>query len=136
MKGLLLDTCAVIWTGLDQRISARARTGLAEWLPRDGVFVSPFTAWEMSLLAARGRLNLGLTVEAWFSAYMRDSGAALAPLPVSVLVAAHTLPGAPPNDPADRILISTAREFRHAIVTRDRRILDYGDAGLVQTVPC
>ncbi|MNF14334.1 hypothetical protein D3C80_2165180 [compost metagenome] len=40
------------------------------------------------------------------------------------------------NDPIDRILIATAREYDLTIITRDRAILDYGAAGHVRTLAC
>jgi PIN domain nuclease of toxin-antitoxin system len=133
---LLLDTCAVIWIGLAQPISKTAREAIQAQLGNRAVHVSPFTAWELSLLVSRNRLNLAMNVEDWFDGFVQRGGLAIAGLPVSVLVDAHTLPGTPPSDPADRIFIATARLFGQAIVTRDRRILDYGDAGLVQTIAC
>jgi PIN domain nuclease of toxin-antitoxin system len=136
VRGLLLDTCAVIWLGLGQRMKPSSLELIAENTVDGQVFVSPFTAWELSLLSTRRRLSLGMDAENWLTEFLRRDGLAMSPLPIRVLVAAHQLPGTPPNDPADRILIATARQFGHAIVTRDRRILDYGDAGLVQTVVC
>ena len=46
------------------------------------------------------------------------------------------LPGTPPNDPADRILIATARELAATLVTRDRAIIAYGETGNVSVVEC
>jgi PIN domain nuclease of toxin-antitoxin system len=46
------------------------------------------------------------------------------------------LPGPLHNDPADRLLITTARALDIPIVTRDRRILDYARAGAVAAVAC
>jgi PIN domain nuclease of toxin-antitoxin system len=45
-------------------------------------------------------------------------------------------PGAPPRDPADRIVIATARALGLQLVTRDRAILAYADAGHVAAIPC
>jgi PIN domain nuclease of toxin-antitoxin system len=133
---LLLDTCAIIWIGQGQTIQRVAQEAVTDRLRVGAVFVSPFSAWELSLLVARGRLGLPVEVEAWFEAFAGQSGISLAALSPRILVAAHQLPGTPPNDPADRILIATARQSGLAIVTRDRRILDYGAAGLVKTVEC
>ena len=57
-------------------------------------------------------------------------------MPVSVLVASTTLPGTPPNDPADRIIIATARAFGYVLATRDAKILEYGAQGHVRVVAC
>jgi PIN domain nuclease of toxin-antitoxin system len=44
--------------------------------------------------------------------------------------------GNPPKDPVDRILIATARRHRWKLITRDRRILDYGARGFVSVLAC
>jgi len=136
LAGLLLDTCAVLWTGHNQRMSRTALSAMTEALKQGELFASPFSAWELSLLSARGRLSLSMDVDSWFEAYLRNGGVAMAQLSVRILIGANQLPGSPPNDPADRIMIATARQLNLAIVTRDSRILDYGAAGLVQTVAC
>ena len=53
-----------------------------------------------------------------------------------VLIASSFLPGTLHRDPADRILIATARAHDLAIVTRDRIILDYAGQGHVKAVAC
>ena len=53
-----------------------------------------------------------------------------------LLVESSFLPGLVHNDPTDRIIIATARSKNLAIVTRDRAILTYAEAGFVKTVPC
>ena len=57
-------------------------------------------------------------------------------MPPSVLVASTILPGVPPRDPADRILIATARVYGFTLVTRDRAILEYGAERHVQVLAC
>jgi len=136
MSGLLLDTCAVIWLGQQARISRLAREAILEALEDDAVFVSPFTAWELSLLVARGRLALSTDVRAWFAQFAGQSGLRMADLSTNILIESNRLPGQPPADPADRIIISTARAMNLAVVTRDSRILDYGAAGHVREVAC
>ena len=136
MVDLLLDTCAVIWIGFKQPIARSAEAAVKSAALDGSVAVSPFTAWELGMLVARSRLALGLGVDTWFDSFMTRPGMNLAPLSTDILIAAHSLPGSPPNDPADRIIIATARAQNLAVVTRDRRILDYGAAGHVQTVLC
>jgi PIN domain nuclease of toxin-antitoxin system len=53
-----------------------------------------------------------------------------------ILIASSFLPGAPPNDPADRIIAATAREHGYALVTRDRALLDYAEQGHIQSIVC
>ena len=77
-----------------------------------------------------------LRPEVWFRKLCGLPGVSLADLPPSVLIASTTLPGELPTDPADRILLATAREFDYTLVTRDRQILDYALSGHVRAMAC
>ena len=57
-------------------------------------------------------------------------------MPIDVLVASSTMPGTPHGDPADRIIVATAREYGLRIVTRDAKILDYAARGHVLALAC
>ena len=78
------------------------------------------------MLVAKGGIALALTPDLWFERFCDLPGVTLAAMPPSVLVASTILPGQPPGDPADRILIATARAFGYVLVTRDEKILEYG----------
>jgi PIN domain nuclease of toxin-antitoxin system len=53
-----------------------------------------------------------------------------------IRIAASFLPGKPPNDPADRIILATARQFGVPVLTRDRLVLGYAAQGHVAAVEC
>ena len=94
------------------------------------------TAWEVAMLAAGNRISLSMNSEVWFDRFCALPGVTLAGMPPSVLVASCSLPGSPPTDPVDSILIATARAFGYTLVTRDRRMLDYGGEGHVRVLEC
>ena len=100
------------------------------------VHISPITAWEIATLTARGRLALTLSPQAWFARVMALPGVALAPMPISVLMASASLPGTPPRDPADRIIAATAREYGHVIITRDHLLAAYAAARHIDVLAC
>lgn len=134
---LLLDTCAALWISTDAKLSAEARQSLNRfWRGGGTVLLSPFTAWEVGMLVARGRLSLTTKPLTWFQSLAEASGTALADLTPSILIESCNLPGDPPSDPADRIIISTAREYGCAVMTRDRQILAYAEKGHVSAIAC
>jgi PIN domain nuclease of toxin-antitoxin system len=134
---LLLDTCAVIWIANNEPIAKGARDAIAAALGADEpIFVSPISAWEIGLLAARDRISLQMSPEKWFERLLKAPGVYLADMPPQVLIASSFLPGAHPNDPADRIIAATAREYGYRVVTRDRRLLAYADAGYCGALVC
>jgi PIN domain nuclease of toxin-antitoxin system len=133
----LLDTCAVIWIVEGKPLTpeammtlSRSRTGVCE------LCVSSMTAWEVGMLISKGRLPTTKVALAWFESAVADIGADIFDASLSVLMASSFLPQPIHNDPTDRILIATAREYDLTIVTRDRAILAYGAAGHVKVLAC
>jgi PIN domain nuclease of toxin-antitoxin system len=69
----------------------------------------------------------------WLERALASSGLTLLPLAQpTVMVDACTLPGEFHADPADRILVATARAENATLVTRDEKILAYAQAGHVR----
>lgn len=134
---LLLDTHTAIWVVEDQPIASEAREAIETAYRTDGmIFVSAITAWEIGLLVARNRLGLSMTPERWFQRLLAIEGVRLAELSPDVLIGSSFLPGEPPRDPADRIIVATARDLGATLITRDRLLLKYGEAGQVSTIAC
>ncbi len=100
------------------------------------IWIAPISIWEIGLLMAKGRIASTLSPHAWVECLLAHPSLHLAPQPPAVLIDASWLPGSPPADPADRLIIATARHFGLTIVTRDRRIPDYADAGLAEALRC
>lgn len=137
MNGLLLDTCAVIWTGLDAKVDDPGKSAInAANAAGDEIAVSTVTALELGMLASRGKPKFPVDPKVWFHKYMERSGARLIDMAPDVLVDSCFLPGVPPKDPFDRIVIATARHEGLTIVTRDKAILAYGASGHVRTLAC
>jgi PIN domain nuclease of toxin-antitoxin system len=134
---LLLDTCAAIWITENEGLDEPAIAAMDDaYSRREPVYVSPITAWERALLARKGRLASPVAPLVWFERLVRDSKLTVAALTPAVLVDSWQLPGQFHTDPADRILVATARAFDLTVVTRDRQILDYAGAGHVRALAC
>ena len=137
ISSLLLDTHAAIWITEDQPLASGAIEAIdAAYRTGSTIFVSAITAWEVGLLVSRNRLSLGAKPERWFQRLLAIPGVKLADLSPDILIASSFLPGEPPRDPADRILLATARDLGVTLVTRDRLLLKYGEAGQVSTIAC
>ena len=137
MSSLLLDTHAAIWITEDQPLATGAVKAI-DTAYRNGstVFVSAITAWEVGLLVSRNRLSLVAKPERWFQRLLSIPGVKLADLSPDILIASSFLPGEPPRDPADRIILATARDLGATLITRDRLLLKYGEDGQVSTIAC
>ncbi len=134
---LLLDTHAAIWIAEDKPIAAEASEAIeTAYRAGSAVFVSAISAWEIGLLVARNRLGLSTRPELWFQRLLAVEGVRLAELTPDILIASSFLPGDPPRDPADRIIIATARDLGASVITRDGWVLRYGETGQVSTIAC
>jgi len=133
---LLLDTCALIWSAMggDQpKLRQHLRMAYEGAIQ---IWISPISAWEIGQLAALRHITLARPALSWFEQVVAQSGARLADLCPKVLIAASDLPDELHGDPADPILIATAREYGLRLVTRDRKILDYAEKGYVMALEC
>jgi PIN domain nuclease of toxin-antitoxin system len=134
---LLLDTCAVIWSCEDDGISEQAAEAIANHHLAGGiVYVSPISAWEIGMLLEKQRLSISETPEKWLERLLKKPNVKLADMPVRLMLSCGTLPGPLHGDPADRIIIATAREYGLRIVTRDEKILNYAEKGHVMALAC
>jgi PIN domain nuclease of toxin-antitoxin system len=132
MTDLLLDTCAILWLANGTEITPEARKAIAN----RSLKVSPISAWEIANLVRKSRIAFTLPVKSWFRQTVGKMEAGMPQLTVEILADSCGLPGTPPDDPADRIIIATAREADMTVVTRDRQILEYSRAGHVRTLVC
>lgn len=134
---ILLDTCAAIWLAQGDELPPDAvRAFDAAYERATPIYVSPITAWEIGRLATRGKLRLMIKPEQWFMRLVDVLGFRVAQMPPEVLFSASFLPGTPPRDSTDRIMAATAREYGYVLATRERTLLEYGNQGYIQVLPC
>jgi PIN domain nuclease of toxin-antitoxin system len=136
MASVLLDTCAILYVANGDPLQPGAKRQVVLATRGDGVLVSPVSAWEIGLLAARKGIAFLPDPAMWFQTFLGRSGIRLTPLTPAMAIASSFLPPPIHGDPADRLLIATARALNVPIVTRDRLILAYATAGHVQAVSC
>ena len=132
---ILLDTHVLVWAvGSDRRLGANAAEAIEEAQRSDRIGVSAITPWEIALLVAKGRLRLALDVGAWIDAALGAQGVELLPIEPAIAVDSVRLPGDFHADPADRIIIATARRWGVPLVTADRAIVDYAAGGHLRVI--
>lgn len=130
MSGALLDTHALVWlVDGDPRLSTPARRAAEAAAAEGALWVAAISVWEIGMLVAEGRLALRQDVQEWVDAVLALSGLRLAPLLPSVALAATRLPGDGHGDPADRMIAATARHLGVPLLTADRQLLAYAEAG-------
>ena len=133
---LLLDTCAMFYTS-EGSLNGSALAAMNDaFAASEDVSVSTISAWEIGLLAARGRLPTTSPPLHYFERFVALPGIRSISPNAEIFVASSFLPGPIHRDPADRIIIATARALGLTIMTSDRLILDYAQQGHVRALPC
>jgi PIN domain nuclease of toxin-antitoxin system len=122
----LLDTHAWLWwvTG-DRRLSAAARRAIAGSQRRDTLWLSLMSVWEVAKKVEKRQVVLDRPLDDWLDLAMTMPGLQVGELTRTILVESCRLPPPFAGDPADQLIVATARAHGAVIVTKDRRIRNY-----------
>ena len=90
--------------------------------------------WEVGMLEAKGRIHLAMSCLEWVREALVTPGLSLLDVTPEIAVESSRLPGEFHGDPVDRILVASARISGSTLLTKDRKILDYGAEGHVKVV--
>lgn len=137
MKGLLLDTHVWIWLmeGVDllnnkykKMINMAAQNG--------GVHIAAISTWEVSMLAMKKRIILEKPVLAWINQALALPGIQLRELSPEIAAESCELPENDTfhGDPADRLIVATARVHGLTILTHDTKMLSYAKQDYVSVI--
>lgn len=133
---VLLDTHIWLWEiSATGQLSPTSRAEINDAAQNGRLRLSIISIWEISLLAARGRLDLGGPTRARIAEAAARSWVIFEPLTTEIAIEAGSLPGGFRSDPADQIIVATARITGATLLTRDRRILEYAASGNVTAKP-
>lgn len=129
---ILLDTHIWVWW-INQ--SKKVTTELHEIIQANedaGLGVSAISCWEVAKLVELGRLELAHPIAEWIEEALAYPGMQLLELTPRVAVESTQLPGEFHRDPADQIIVATARIYGIPLLTIDSRISSYSH---VMTLP-
>ena len=128
---IVLDTHIWVWWASESaELTAGQRQALQAHIGA-GLGVSIISCWEVAKLVERGRLQLTLPVERWLERALALPGVRLLELTPRIVVESTQLPGEFHRDPADQLIVATARIYDVPLLTADGKVLAYPH---VQTV--
>ena len=127
---LLLDTHVLFWAAWNQpRLGRQTAKAIDLASRQDRLAVSAITPWEIGLLDSKKRIILHKEPLAWIREVLAQPGLSLIPLEPEIAVASSRLPFDMHPDPADRILVATARHLGATLVTADANLLKLAKKG-------
>jgi PIN domain nuclease of toxin-antitoxin system len=125
-----LDTHVWIWFMLaSAELAINERNVINRAAASGQLRIAAISVWEAALLASRGRVALGRPLAQWITEAVSAPGLSIEPLLPQIAIDACSLPDAFHRDPADQLIVATARVANATLMTRDRRILDFAARG-------
>lgn len=121
----LLDTCAILFIAEHTADLSAGTLERIDAAPPGEVVVSAVSLAELACLQERRKITLKQHWRAWWDALLKRTGWNCLPVTAELVAEAYSLPPPIHRDPADRVLIATARHERLTLVTTDGRILAY-----------
>ena len=97
------------------------------------LLLASISLWETAMLVSKGRLTLTMPVQEWMDTALIRGGITVIPLTTEISTDSAALPGTFHGDPADRIIVATARRHNATLITLDRKILSFGEEGWVHS---
>jgi len=114
--------------GRSKRFAARVRRQLDAAAQGARLYVAAITPWEVAMLVRSGKVRVSSPVLDFVVGALRETRTAVALLEPAIAVDAVDLPAWDHRDPADRLIVASARSLDAVLVTRDGAILDYAKA--------
>jgi PIN domain nuclease of toxin-antitoxin system len=122
---ILLDTHIWVWWIDDNQHLVDRPRHLIQDNVRSGLEVSAISCWEVAKLVQYGRSELACPLEKWMEQALAYPGVHLRELTPRIAIESTKLPGSFHRDPADQIIVATARIYDIPLLTVDSRILQY-----------
>ncbi len=132
---ILLDTHTWVWFEQgEERLPIKARQQIEKAAWGGSLYIAAISLLEIANQHRRGRIQLSIPLEQWFSQTLNPQGVQIIPLTPAIALETTLLPELFHGDPADRLIASTARVENLTLYTHDKAILRFGKQGLLHTV--
>jgi PIN domain nuclease of toxin-antitoxin system len=123
---IVLDTHAWIWwVSAPESLPSKVQNEIDRNLAIDSVVVSTFSTWEIAILVAKGKLQFAIDLGKWITQSEQIPGFTFQPVTNAIAIASVNLPGQFHPDPADRLIVATARILGATLITGDEKIRNY-----------
>ncbi|CAK0756540.1 PIN domain nuclease, a component of toxin-antitoxin system (PIN domain) [Gammaproteobacteria bacterium] len=122
---IILDTHIWIWWIHNDAQLTNKQRKLIQDNEDKGLGVSAISCWEIAKLIELKRLTFHCPINEWMETSLNYPGIKLLELTPQISIESTQLPGEFHRDPADQIIVATARIHRCKLLTADDKILKY-----------
>ena len=123
---IVLDTPTLVWwVSGDPMLSRKAKAAIERELAGGEIVISAISAWEIAMLVEREKLVLSMEASSWLATIATIEAVRFMPVDIEIATRSVDLPGEFHKDPADRMIVATARKLAAPLVTKDEKIRAY-----------
>jgi PIN domain nuclease of toxin-antitoxin system len=122
---ILLDTHAWWWCLAEPENLSGNAVAMIRGAKTDERFIASISIWEFAMMVAKKKIELKISPAKWLSRAIDASGITVIDLSPDIAIDSCNLPGIFHKDPADRIVVASARIHNLTLLTKDKKILDY-----------
>jgi len=108
-----------------KKLSRSTRSLIENPSKYEELLLSAITPWEFCKLIEKGRIGISCDTEEWLNIALNMPKLRLVPLSPVLAYRSTILPQPFHEDPADQIIVATAREENATIITKDENIRNY-----------
>ena len=132
---ILLDTHVWVWyINGSEELNKSIRKTITSALYHNELAFSAISIWEICMLNKKQRIILEMPCLEWINKFIDLTRIRILPITPSISVESCDLPGSFHSDPADCLIVATARVEGLTLITRDKRILNYGKHKYISVV--
>jgi len=122
----LLDTHTWIWWNMvPSNLSRKVKALITDPSHYLELLLSAISPWEFCKLLEKKRIAISCDPQEWVAQALDMPRLRLVPLSPSIAYRSTVLPPPFHDDPADQIIVASARQENATIITKDQRILSY-----------
>ncbi|WP_342270558.1 type II toxin-antitoxin system VapC family toxin [Rickettsia endosymbiont of Orchestes rusci] len=132
---VLLDTHVVLWIMLEpEKIPEAIKQHIKIALENKLLFFSSISLWEIAMLAHKKRININQPIKDFLQSITNIKGLSIKNISVEVAAESSLLINDFHNDPADRLIVATAKCYNATLITRDQKILTWAKFGHIKSL--
>lgn len=133
MQSILLDTHVWIWLMMGSHELQKELVDLIQSCAnKNKIFISSISLWEIVMLENKKRIVLDQPILDWLNRALSAPGVNLVTLSPEIAVESTCFPKGFQGDPADRIIVATAKVNGFALITRDKKIIEHSQIQIIK----
>jgi len=131
----VLDTHVLLWALLQpEELSQEIKDQINLAQENSQLFLSSISLWEIAMLKFKKRINIYEPIKEFLESITNIAGVVIKDISPEIAAESILLMDNFHGDPADRIIVATAKSYGAILLTRDQKILNWADLGHIKSL--